>query len=156
MARPLTLFTDLVVCFVLVYIRKGLGIMGDGMARNLLEGGRDLIVWNRTGSKAADFSQETGCGTAKTPKEVRQQKMSGFHQCTQRERRTNARQRERVPGVYFEPPWSRWIPNLGVFAAVWLPLQSSALRSGTRYSGSEPPEPRRAMVTVTSTPTTNS
>lgn len=46
--------------------------MGDGMARNLLEGGRDLIVWNRTGSKAADFSQQTGCETAKTPKEVRE------------------------------------------------------------------------------------
>ena len=46
--------------------------MGDGMARNLIEGGRDLIVWNRTGSKATDFSQQTGCETAKTPKEVRE------------------------------------------------------------------------------------
>jgi len=59
--------------------------MGDGMARNLLEGGRDLIVWNRTGSKAADFSQETGCETAKTPKEVRE-KMQGSERHTARQR----------------------------------------------------------------------
>lgn len=44
--------------------------MGDGMARNLIKGGRDVVVWNRTGSKAIEFSEETGCETAPTPKEV--------------------------------------------------------------------------------------
>lgn len=44
--------------------------MGDGMARNLIKGGRDVVVWNRTGSKAVEFSKETGCETAQTPKEV--------------------------------------------------------------------------------------
>lgn len=44
--------------------------MGDGMARNLIKGGRDVVVWNRTGSKAVDFSKQTGCETAATPKEV--------------------------------------------------------------------------------------
>lgn len=48
----------------------GLGIMGDGMARNLIKGGRDVVVWNRTGSKAVDFSKQTGCETAGTPREV--------------------------------------------------------------------------------------
>ncbi|CAM9471610.1 unnamed protein product [Pylaiella littoralis] len=48
----------------------GLGIMGDGMARNLIKGGRDVVVWNRTGSKAVDFSKQTGCETAATPKEL--------------------------------------------------------------------------------------
>lgn len=44
--------------------------MGDGMARNLIKGGREVVVWNRTGSKAADFSKQTGCQTAGTPREV--------------------------------------------------------------------------------------
>lgn len=44
--------------------------MGDGMARNLIKGGRDVVVWNRTGKKAVDFSKDTGCETAQTPKEV--------------------------------------------------------------------------------------
>ncbi|CAM9766936.1 unnamed protein product [Ectocarpus sp. 6 AP-2014] len=51
----------------------GLGIMGTGMASNLIKGGRDVIVWNRTASKAADFSKRTGCETAATPKEVVEQ-----------------------------------------------------------------------------------
>jgi 3-hydroxyisobutyrate dehydrogenase len=33
----------------------GLGIMGQGMARNLLEAGADLVVWNRTASKMEPF-----------------------------------------------------------------------------------------------------
>lgn len=45
--------------------------MGDGMARNLIKGGRQLVVWNRTGSKAAEFSEDTGCETADSPREVR-------------------------------------------------------------------------------------
>ena len=47
--------------------------MGDGMARNLIKGGRDVVVWNRTGKKAVDFSKDTGCETAQTPKEVYRQ-----------------------------------------------------------------------------------
>jgi 3-hydroxyisobutyrate dehydrogenase len=34
----------------------GLGIMGQGMARNLLKAGFDLTVWNRTASKADDLA----------------------------------------------------------------------------------------------------
>ena len=45
--------------------------MGDCMARNLIKGGRDVIVWNRTRSKAVDFSRQTGCQTAGSPREVR-------------------------------------------------------------------------------------
>ncbi|MCK5248008.1 NAD(P)-binding domain-containing protein, partial [Candidatus Bipolaricaulota bacterium] len=33
----------------------GLGIMGHAMARNLLKVGFDLMVWNRTASKAEDL-----------------------------------------------------------------------------------------------------
>ena len=33
----------------------GLGIMGHGMAANLIEAGHELTVWNRTSSKAADL-----------------------------------------------------------------------------------------------------
>lgn len=33
----------------------GLGIMGHGMAANLIEGGNKLTVWNRTASKASDL-----------------------------------------------------------------------------------------------------
>lgn len=40
------------------------------MARNLINGGRNLVVWNRTGSKATAFSKDTGCETADTPREV--------------------------------------------------------------------------------------
>ena len=36
----------------------GLGIMGQGMARNLLKAGMDLTVWNRTASKAAALANE--------------------------------------------------------------------------------------------------
>ena len=36
----------------------GLGIMGVGMARNLLKAGSDLTVWNRTASKAEDMAGE--------------------------------------------------------------------------------------------------
>ncbi len=36
----------------------GLGIMGLGMARNLLKAGFDLTVWNRTTSKAEGLAQE--------------------------------------------------------------------------------------------------
>lgn len=40
------------------------------MARNLIKGGRDVVVWNRTGSKAVEFSKQTGCEKAQTPREV--------------------------------------------------------------------------------------
>eukprot|EP00904_Undaria_pinnatifida_P013111 jgi/Undpi1/8930/HiC_scaffold_26.g11391.m1 len=47
--------------------------MGDCMARNLIKGGRDVIVWNRTRSKSVDFSRQTGCQTAGSPREVVEQ-----------------------------------------------------------------------------------
>ena len=34
----------------------GLGIMGSGMARNLVEKGHDITVWNRTRSRTDEIS----------------------------------------------------------------------------------------------------
>lgn len=47
----------------------GLGIMGQGMARNLLKAGFTLSVWNRTASKAEALAAE-GATTRATPAEV--------------------------------------------------------------------------------------
>lgn len=47
----------------------GLGIMGSGMARNLVEKGHRVVVWNRTASKAAPLV-EAGAAAAATPREV--------------------------------------------------------------------------------------
>jgi 3-hydroxyisobutyrate dehydrogenase-like beta-hydroxyacid dehydrogenase len=44
----------------------GLGIMGQGMARNLLQAGFDLTVWNRTASKAQAMGDE-GAKVAASP-----------------------------------------------------------------------------------------
>jgi 3-hydroxyisobutyrate dehydrogenase len=49
----------------------GLGIMGQGMANNLLKAGFDLTVWNRTASKTAPFV-EAGAHTAATPADLAQ------------------------------------------------------------------------------------
>lgn len=38
----------------------GFGVMGSGMARNLLKAGYDVAVWNRTREKAAAFQEEGG------------------------------------------------------------------------------------------------
>ncbi|MBX3011503.1 MAG: NAD(P)-dependent oxidoreductase [Caldilineaceae bacterium] len=47
----------------------GLGIMGQGMARNLLKAGFTLSVWNRTASKAEALAAE-GATACATPAEV--------------------------------------------------------------------------------------
>jgi len=47
----------------------GLGIMGMGMARNLLKAGFDVTVWNRTAAKMGTLAAE-GAGTAATPAEL--------------------------------------------------------------------------------------
>lgn len=47
----------------------GLGIMGQGMARNLLKAGFDLQVWNRTASRADDLVAE-GAKLGKSPADV--------------------------------------------------------------------------------------
>lgn len=47
----------------------GLGIMGQGMARNLLKAGFDLHVWNRTASRADDLVNE-GAKLEKSPADV--------------------------------------------------------------------------------------
>ena len=44
----------------------GLGIMGQGMCRNLLDAGYDLVVWNRTRSKAEALTRK-GAQLAETP-----------------------------------------------------------------------------------------
>lgn len=47
----------------------GLGIMGSGMARNLLKAGFPLTVYNRTASRAAPFAAE-GAAVAATPRQA--------------------------------------------------------------------------------------
>ena len=47
----------------------GLGIMGSGMARNLLEKGHDVTVWNRTRSRTEQLA-EAGAAVADSPREV--------------------------------------------------------------------------------------
>ncbi len=47
----------------------GIGIMGQGMARNLLKAGFDVRVWNRTASRMAPLV-EAGASTGKSPADV--------------------------------------------------------------------------------------
>lgn len=47
----------------------GLGIMGRGMARNLLKAGFNLHVWNRTASRMAELAAE-GAATATSPADL--------------------------------------------------------------------------------------
>ena len=47
----------------------GLGIMGKPMAKNLLEAGYDLVVYNRTREKAEELASD-GAAVADSPKEV--------------------------------------------------------------------------------------
>src|ERR1700726_5009837 len=44
----------------------GLGIMGSGMASNLLKAGYELTVWNRSAEKCEPFARK-GARVAKTP-----------------------------------------------------------------------------------------
>ncbi len=48
----------------------GLGIMGRPMARNLMEAGHELVLYNRTRQKAEELAKEGGAGVAESPKEV--------------------------------------------------------------------------------------
>src|SRR5215204_3097027 len=50
----------------------GLGIMGKPMAKNLIEAGYDLVVYNRTREKAEELASE-GTTVAGSPKEVAEQ-----------------------------------------------------------------------------------
>merc|ERR1712130_637447 len=47
----------------------GLGIMGSGIVKNLLNSGHNVIVWNRTTDKVKDFV-EAGAKEALTPSDV--------------------------------------------------------------------------------------
>ncbi len=47
----------------------GLGIMGDGMARNLIAAGHTVTVWNRTTSKATPFG-DLGATVAESPADI--------------------------------------------------------------------------------------
>lgn len=47
----------------------GLGIMGSGIVKNLINSGHKVIVWNRTMEKCRKFS-EAGAEVAKTPSDV--------------------------------------------------------------------------------------
>jgi 2-hydroxy-3-oxopropionate reductase len=48
----------------------GLGIMGRPMARNLMEAGYELVLYNRTRSKAEELAGEGGAEVAGSPKQV--------------------------------------------------------------------------------------
>ena len=48
----------------------GLGIMGRPMARNLMRAGYELVLYNRTRSKAEELAAEVGAKVAEFPKEV--------------------------------------------------------------------------------------
>jgi 3-hydroxyisobutyrate dehydrogenase len=48
----------------------GLGIMGSRMAANLAGAGFDLVVWNRTASKAREWAAEHGAAVAESPADV--------------------------------------------------------------------------------------
>ena len=50
----------------------GLGIMGGPMAKNLIEAGRELVLYNRTREKAEDLAGD-GATVAGSPKEVAEQ-----------------------------------------------------------------------------------
>ena len=50
----------------------GLGIMGDGMTRNLLKAGFEVVVWNRTASKMQSIV-EAGATAAENPADVASQ-----------------------------------------------------------------------------------
>lgn len=47
----------------------GLGVMGRGMAANLLKNGHELTVWNRTATRAEPFVAQ-GAKLARTPAEA--------------------------------------------------------------------------------------
>jgi 3-hydroxyisobutyrate dehydrogenase-like beta-hydroxyacid dehydrogenase len=47
----------------------GLGIMGSGMASNLLKAGYELVVWNRSTTKCKSFARK-GARVADTPAEA--------------------------------------------------------------------------------------
>ena len=47
----------------------GLGVMGGGIARRLLDAGHELVGWNRTKEKAAPL-MEAGMGWCDTPREI--------------------------------------------------------------------------------------
>lgn len=48
----------------------GLGIMGRGMAKNLVEKGHSVAVWNRTQERAETLSKEIKVAVAKSPRAV--------------------------------------------------------------------------------------
>jgi 3-hydroxyisobutyrate dehydrogenase len=50
----------------------GLGIMGSGIVKNLINSGHSVVVWNRTSSKCRKF-QDAGAEIADTPSDVIEQ-----------------------------------------------------------------------------------
>ncbi len=50
----------------------GLGLMGSGMARNLIKAGHDVALWSNTGAKAQKLAAEAGGKACATPAEVAQ------------------------------------------------------------------------------------
>ena len=59
----------------------GLGVMGSGVVRRLLDGGHDVTVWNRTRDKAAPLL-ERGATWAESPREVAERSETVFTMVT--------------------------------------------------------------------------
>ena len=51
----------------------GLGIMGRPMARNLMRAGYELVLYNRTRSKAEELAAEVGAKGSRNPEGSRQE-----------------------------------------------------------------------------------
>jgi 2-hydroxy-3-oxopropionate reductase len=51
----------------------GLGIMGGPMAKNLMEAGHELVLYNRTREKAEELAKEASADVAGSPREVAEQ-----------------------------------------------------------------------------------
>jgi 2-hydroxy-3-oxopropionate reductase len=51
----------------------GLGIMGGPMAKNLMQAGHELVLYNRTREKAEDLAKEGNADVAGSPREVAEQ-----------------------------------------------------------------------------------
>jgi 3-hydroxyisobutyrate dehydrogenase-like beta-hydroxyacid dehydrogenase len=56
----------------------GLGIMGEPMARRLVDAGHELTVWSHNAVKAERFASQHGCRLGRTPAEVAQMNQISF------------------------------------------------------------------------------
>lgn len=63
----LPLMLDIQVCLHLQVGFIGLGQMGSRMARNLMHGGHDLLVYDSSSARLREFCKDTGAASASSP-----------------------------------------------------------------------------------------